>query len=880
MSTDGNSSTSEPVRNPKLILRLRYVVRTVIVFVSLWAAAGNASADPLTLSVEPGQGLPGLSLGGGSAMSSQFVFWGKNWSWAPLNTQFKVVAPFEYAISGTDQTLNFGLSGRVSKPSNQQLVWTFDLDAAETMTDVIGGGIAFRFDLADFGSQLGKPQLLPDNRGWSWGRPGGAQVEMRFDTPLVSVYFERGQKSEIRAMFYWGVVPQGRQHFAGTLTVSGDTVIAPTVAERFGSDNDTAWPTNILNWAKAPVDLSFLNAPEKPAGKRGFLKAVNDRLVFDDGTPARFWGTNLVAYSLFATTSKEDVKRQARRLSELGFNLVRLHHIDSDWVHPNVLGNGAPNTQKLNAAALEKLDWWIKCLEDEGIYIWLDLHDGRQLKAGDQIDDFAEISKGKRAADLRGYNYVNGSIREAMQRFNEAYVNHVNRFSGLRYKDDPAIVAMLITNENDVTKHFGNALLPDKNVPHHDALYMAQAAAFAEKNGLSKDKTWRSWEPGPSQIFLNDLEHKFNVKMIEQLRTLGVKSPIVTTDTWGGNPLSSLPSLTDGDIIDAHSYGGIGTLEANPLYTSNLVDWIAAAQIVDHPLSVTEWNVAPFPIPDRHAVPLYVAGAADLQGWDALMEFAYSQQPLDNRGKAGDWEAFNDPALIATLPAAALLYRRHDAQEARTTYVFAPTSDQLFDRSTTPDNAVALRTAVEKGKLMIALPLVRELPWLKPSNIPKGAMVLTDPQQPLIAIDAEEAVSDTGELTRNWQQGTYTIDTPRTQAATGWIGGKTISLADVEIDIATRNATVAVQSLDNNPIKTAIALIISLGARSIPNANRTTYRSEPVVGHLTIRAKQGLRFYRRDGDIQMETKIPATYANGRYRIELQPDLGTYWLFVK
>ena len=40
-----------------------------------------------------------------------------------------------------------------------------------------------------------------------------------------------------------------------------------------------------------------------------------------------------------------------------------------------------------------------------------------------------------------------------------------------------------------------------------------------------------------------------------------MKSPIATTSTWGGNPLSSLPSLTDGDIIDAHSYGGVGCLK-------------------------------------------------------------------------------------------------------------------------------------------------------------------------------------------------------------------------------------------------------------------------------------------------------------------------------
>jgi hypothetical protein len=548
-------------------------------------------------------------------------------------------------------------------------------------------------------------------------------------------------------------------------------------------------------------------------------------------------------------------------------------------VRPNIFMNGTSDTQNLDDASLARLDWWIKCLEDEGIYVWLDLHDGRQLKSGDKIDDFAEISKGQPAASIMGYNYVNTSIQEAMQRFDEAYVNHVNRYVGLRYKDDPGIIAVLVTNENDVTHHFGNALLPDKNVPHEAALYMAQAKAFAVEKGLPKDDTWRSWEQGPSKLFLNDLEHKFNVKMIRRLRSVGVKVPIVTTSTWGRNPLSSLPSLTDGDIVDAHSYADVGTLEANPLYTPNLVDWIAAAQIVDYPLSVTEWNADPFPVPDRHVLPLYVAGAADFQGWSALMQFAYSQQPLDHPGKVGNWEATSDPALIATLPAAALLYRRHDAQEARTSYVFAPSSEQLFDHLISPGNAIALRTAAEKGRLRIALPAVRELPWLKASQIPQNAKVITDPQQALIASNAGEAVSDTGELRRNWEEGTNAIDTPRTQAAMGWIGGKTISLSDVDVDVTTRNATVAVQSLDNDPIKTSAALMISLGARSVPDASYTTFRSEPVVGHLTIRARSGLKLYKGDRT-QAQIEIPTSYADGRYHIELEPDVGTYWLFMR
>ena len=102
----------------------------------------------------------------------------------------------------------------------------------------------------------------------------------------------------------------------------------------------------------------------------------------------------------------------------------------SPWVNPNVFGDKSPDTKTLSDAMLERLDWWIKCLKDEGIYVFLDLHVQRHFKPGDGIDDFDEISKGKPTADLKGFNYVNASIQEAMQRFNAAYVTHVNSSLG------------------------------------------------------------------------------------------------------------------------------------------------------------------------------------------------------------------------------------------------------------------------------------------------------------------------------------------------------------------------------------------------------------------------------------------------------------------
>ena len=48
-----------------------------------------------------------------------------------------------------------------------------------------------------------------------------------------------------------------------------------------------------------PVDISFVFADEKPAGKHGFVKVQGDQFVFEDGTPVRFWGVNFNGAACF-----------------------------------------------------------------------------------------------------------------------------------------------------------------------------------------------------------------------------------------------------------------------------------------------------------------------------------------------------------------------------------------------------------------------------------------------------------------------------------------------------------------------------------------------------------------------------------------------------
>jgi hypothetical protein len=833
-------------------------------------------ADAWTSSLDEATGLPTLEAGGGRADSPSFAFWGDHWRWAAMPVQVDTLAPGSYQAAGTAKALGLAMRTRVTRqPQGWSVDFLFDADPG---VDKATGGLVFRLDQATWNATMGDPVLLPDNRGWRWGRDGGPQEEVRFDPPLAAVQFESGDKSKLRAFFFQDKLPPGPSKVHATWQYKGVAVVPP-LHERLGGGDPAGWPVDSLGNEGAVPDLSFLDADGRPAGRHGPVHADKGRLLFADGTPARFWGTNVTAYALFGMSHGE-VRAQARRLAMLGYNLVRLHHMDSPWVGNNIFGSypKLADTRSLDDDAIERLDWWIKCLKDEGLYVWLDLHVGRAFKRGDRIDGFDEMRKGRDIADLKGYNYVNASIEQAMLRFDEQYLSHKNAYTGVAYKDEPAIVGLLLTNENDVTQHLGNALLPDKNVPMHDKWYMDAAAAFAKDKGLPPDSVWRSWEAGPPRLFLNDLEHRFDQRMIEGLRRIGAAAPVATTSSWGKDSLVSLPALTTGDLIDVHSYGGPGTLEKNPLLFPNLVDWIASAQVVGYPLTVSEWNDEPFPTQDRHVLPLYVAATASHQGWDALMQFAYTQEPT-NRNTPSNWNSYNDPSLMAMMPAAALLYRERHVAEATTTYVVDLDEKTFFGQLVSPATSPALRTAAELGKLQVAMPESKVLPWLRRRAMPAGAIVIRDPGKSMLPSDATQVVSDTRELKRSWEDGIFTIDTPRTRAALGWIGGRTISLPDVDFDLVTRNASVAVQSLDGAPIAASAHLLVSIGTRSQPRAaRRTPFVTEPAAGSLRIHAAPGLKAYAigKDGLEEMAT----SYAQGRYTLTLDGKTPLHWVVLR
>jgi len=833
-------------------------------------------------------------------VTSKNVFWGERFAWAGPALKVTARSSQRVEFGGPIRKLGATVRGVAWPRPDRELRLEIQLDAATAHAGISGGGMAwvFQLDAPTLAGRAGVPELLEDRRGWRWAPAPGETILVRFDEPLAQLGFGPGGRKEVRTLYVGSRLERGSHRIGMTLQLPVGGRFTETAAQKYGEAETRGWFRGALRWDTAPVDLSFLNAQDRPAGRRGPVKARGELLVFEDGSPARFWGTNLAAAALFETP-RELVPTQARRLAQLGYNLIRIHHHDAQWIRTNVFGTKAETTRQLDPKALDRIDWWIKCLKDEGIYIWLDLHASRQLRDGDGISQgFDEIERRSKGS-IKGWNYLNPDVTLRMREFQKQYLSHLNPYTRLTLKDDPAVIGILITNENDLTHHYGNHFLPNKNTPVHRAWFSSEAQAFARATGLPGRTIEHTWKPGPSKYFLNELEHRFNRVMISDLRSLGVAAPISTTSYWGKQGLYALPALTDGDVIDVHSYGVSEALSSDPRHQANFISWIAAAQVQGMPLSITEWNV-PHPEIDRFTSPLYVASIAALQGWDAPMLYNYSQLPLRPPGsqewtrRVDKWSTAQDPALTGVMPAAAVAFRQGHIRPARFNYCLRLTPQQLLNEGWSPDNAATIRTLAEMSRLTIAMPRVQELPWLQAREPSGDEIVVTDPNRDFLPPGQSFVQSDTGELKRDWTQGIQTIDTPLTQAVGGWIGGKVLELKDSSFVFTTPKAVVCLTSLDQQPLASSRFILITAIGRAQPSGPEAPsakadergpqwlpFLSEPVVGTVRLRTNVAkLELLCLDAQGRVATRLIPDREGEHLSIRLPAGAGTHWYLLK
>ncbi|MGQ9609283.1 MAG: hypothetical protein ACUVWN_08270 [bacterium] len=643
--------------------------------------------------------------------------------------------------------------------------------------------------------------------------------------------------------------------------------------ENYAVSNDTRdWVPFVLPHDDAPFDLSYLN--EKPAGKHGFLKVEGDQFVFEDGTTAKFWGTCFSASANFPP--HEQSEKIAKRLAKFGINIVRTHHVDAGWSRPNIFefDKEKDNTLEFDPESLDRFDYLIYCLKQEGIYIYLDQLVHRKFKRGDGVDAYEQL-------DYAAKPYTNFDPRliELQKKYSYDLWTHINPYTGMAYKDDPAIVLMEFANENDL---FTQKVTLE---PYRSRLE-EKYRKWAQRNNIKieEEKVDFTKFTEPILRFLHEIQREYYNEMHDYLRSIGVKVPM-TGSNWSQNT-ALLSSLTVNDYTDSHSYWdhpSNSKFSNRPMIGSigNVFAWLSFNRIYGKPFFVSEWD-QPWPNEWRAEHPLAMSAIAAFQGWNGLTVYTYRHStsiPIDYL--SGAFETFNDPARFGLFYHAALIFRRGDVAVGNENIIINVPEKDVF-KNLNPWNMPALLATAEKHKLAMSL-----------SEDSAGNRYKYDQQ--IVDTSLGYVISDTNQLYRNWKERIGTTDTAYTKTAYGFIGEKeTIQMNGLKLSIKTPFATVAVSSLTDMPIEESNKILLT----AIGRAENTGFKYNIFHTQMLDRGKGPILIEPIEAQIELKNsvmnlsvwaigpdgtrikKIKSEKENGYLKFDIGKNAGTMYYLIE
>ncbi|MFP4055998.1 MAG: beta-galactosidase [Candidatus Brocadiia bacterium] len=626
------------------------------------------------------------------------------------------------------------------------------------------------------------------------------------------------------------------------------------------------------------IDLTRFLDP--PAGKHGFNSVRADgRFVFEDGTRARFFGTNIGGPHAFPEKARAPVI--ATRLAKYGVNLLRIHAIDGRW--GKLIDYERGDSRHFRADMVDRLDFFVAELMKRGIYIYFDLLDYRRFLPGDGVADAAKLEHGWHHS-IKGATIFNDRMIELQKEFATKFLTHRNPYTGRRYVEEPGVAVVEITNENSVF-YFRNTTLTlpvyveelearwnrwlADRYPDHALL----AANWTTADGrgtlldhedprkgtvvlpmrhLYQDPAKAAPPHGPRRVsdmlrFFFDLERRYYRERRAHLQRIGIKVPITGTNQTFC-PASVYADAAN-DFMSRNNYWCHPNVHAKPHFTfrnrsvlrsdlasrSNPITNIASSTVVGKPMVSPEFNW-PWPIEYRAECLPMMAAYACLQDWDGLLFFAYRPE-----GQALEWFAsHSDPVRWGEFPAAAMLFHRNDVSVARRTVHVGWSEAEVFEgrrrHIEAPRSPFRHLTYLHKVRNAFY-----ETEYRGEATLVRGAAWEPKSQ--------ERYVSDTGELTLDSGRHVFTIDAPRTRAAVGFLGELGIvELGEVSVACRTPFAAVLVSSLDGRPIASSRRVLVTAVARaentgqafargktSVPERGRPPVLAEPVDARLRIR---------------------------------------------
>ena len=396
------------------------------------------------------------------------------------------------------------------------------------------------------------------------------------------------------------------------------------------------------------LDFSTQKLQQGPAGKQGWLKAVDGHFEFEKrpGKPCRFYGVNLCFSANYPTHEVAD--QLADRLVRLGYNSIRVHHHDDTWAQ------GDPEMR-------DRLDYLLAAVMKRGLYVTTDIYVSRSVA----WKDLGVDREGNVGMDL--FKSLIGCFDPAYQNwcaFAREFMEHKNPYTGRMYKDEPGMPLISLVNEGELFMGF-------------DSKEKEPIIQQAYKDFMGTDEKLQGWRGG-FEAFSDWLETRITERCTAYLRSIGVKA-LLTNDNNGfkhGDGESTTPLY---DYVDNHfyidhpsflekswqlpskcentnpvTYGGPELLRKN--YAKGFAK----------PYTITEWN---FSGPGRYrGLGGILTGAkAAIQEWDGLWRFAYahSREALldDENHYPGYFDVATDPLSQASDRASICLFLREDAKD-------------------------------------------------------------------------------------------------------------------------------------------------------------------------------------------------------------------------
>ena len=493
------------------------------------------------------------------------------------------------------------------------------------------------------------------------------------------------------------------------VTVSGKSEMPPRVEYVF---RDTAdWFPFEFSLDDTNLDsIDLTGLLDAPAGKHGFVTVRPDgHFYFEDGTRARFFGTNVGGHACAPEKDKASVV--AARLAKYGVNMLRLHSLDGRW-GPLIDYRGG-NSQHFDPEALDRVDFFVAELKKRGIYVYMDLLDYRQFRTADGVRDADEFTHNWQGS-MKGASIFDERMIELQKDYATKLLTHRNPYTGLRYVDEPAVAVVETTNENSVVYFFRMTGL---SLPYYrDELTRRWNGWLLERHGNRNTlaKAWTDSEgrcalksdedPGQGSVsfpfgmlsrlrgnetdfnpilaparlsdllrFFADIQRSYYQAMHSHLKQIGVRVPVAGTNQTFVVADAQIDAAIN-DFMSRNQYWRHPHRSAKPFFKfsnepllhvdiptqRNPLSVIATTSVAGKPQAVAEFN---FPWPNEYRCEglLMAAAYSCLQDWDIFLLFSYDLE--DQR--LSMFRSQSDPARWGEYPAAAMMFHRHDVATAR-----------------------------------------------------------------------------------------------------------------------------------------------------------------------------------------------------------------------